>query len=169
MCGTLVGGSFVKHLPKYLQPRWRYLAVGIEAWPDASVGRDDFQRALWYSAQNLIGDAGSARLDLSVLRFRFETGRGEALVRTRRGAVEPTRAVLACLETVGGDPVGIQVRGVSGTVRACEEKYMGHAREKPEERDVVFDNADRSALVWNDRVDVQTGDAFAGATTIDCH
>ena len=159
----------VKHLPKYLQPRWRYLAVELEAWPDASIDREVFQRELWYSAQNLLGDTGSMRLDLSVLRFRYDSGTGQALVRTRRGEVESSRAVLACVETIDDESVGIRVRGVSGTVRACEEKYMGHAREKPEERTVVFGDAERSALTRNECVDVRTGDAFAGATTIDCN
>ncbi|MFC6754912.1 ribonuclease P, partial [Halorubrum tibetense] len=36
----------MKHLPKHLRPRWRYLALGIEAWPDADVDRRAFQRAL---------------------------------------------------------------------------------------------------------------------------
>ncbi|TKX77234.1 ribonuclease P, partial [Halorubrum sp. SD626R] len=48
----------MKHLPKHLRPRWRYVAVGIETWPDADVGRRAFQRALWYAAGNLVGDAG---------------------------------------------------------------------------------------------------------------
>ena len=52
--------TYVKHLPKYLRPRWRYLAVELESWPDADVDRRSFQRELWFAAQNLLGDAGSA-------------------------------------------------------------------------------------------------------------
>ena len=157
----------MKHLPKHLQPRWRYLAVGLDASPDAHIDRAAFQRELWYGAQNLIGDTGSATLDLSVLQFQFDAGVGEALVRTRRGSVEQARAVLACLQAVDGEPIGLRVRGVSGTVRACEEKYMGHGREKPEERTVVFANGNRTAHVHNDRVDVWVDGTVVGATTID--
>ena len=32
----------MKHLPKHLQPRWRYLAVRIESWPDADIDREYF-------------------------------------------------------------------------------------------------------------------------------
>ena len=46
----------MKHLPKHLQPRWRYLAVELEAWPDADFDRRDFQRSVWFAAQNLLGD-----------------------------------------------------------------------------------------------------------------
>jgi len=157
----------VKHLPKHLQPRWRYLAVRIESWPDADLDRDALQRELWYGAQNLVGDAGSAALDLSVMRFRVGEGGGQAVVRTRRGEVERARAVIACLGEVDGVPVGVRVGGVGGTVRACEEKYMGRGREDPDQRHVVFEDADRSASVWDGRVDVRTDDAFAGATTLD--
>ena len=51
----------MKHLPKHLQPRWRYLAVGIETLPEATIARGPFQRELWYAAQNLVGDVGSVR------------------------------------------------------------------------------------------------------------
>jgi ribonuclease P/MRP protein subunit POP5 len=114
----------MKHLPKHLQPRWRYLAVGLEAWPDADITRNDFQRAVWYAAGNLLGDPGSADADLRVLHFDFEDGAGEAVVRVRRGEVGPARAALACVHEVDGDPVGLHVRGVSGTIRACEEKHL---------------------------------------------
>ncbi|PSP37824.1 ribonuclease P, partial [Halobacteriales archaeon QH_2_66_30] len=66
----------MKHLPKHLQPRWRYLAVELEAWPDADLDRNGFQRALWFGTQNLVGDAGSASIDLSVMQFRYRAGEG---------------------------------------------------------------------------------------------
>jgi ribonuclease P/MRP protein subunit POP5 len=114
----------MKHLPKHLQPRWRYLAVGLEAWPDADLSRSDFQRAVWYAAGNLLGDPGSADADLRVLHFEFGDGAGEAVVRARRGEVGPARAALACVSEVDSHPVGVHVRGVSGTVRACTEKHL---------------------------------------------
>ncbi len=114
----------MKHLPKHLRPRWRYLAVGLETSPDAAVSRGAFQRAVWYAAGNLLGDPGSADADLRVLRFSFGDGEGEAVVRARRGEVGPARAALACVAEVDGEPVGVHVRGVSGTLRGCTEKYL---------------------------------------------
>jgi len=163
----VVGTTIVKHLPKHLRPRWRYLAVALETWPDADLDRDQFQRAVWQSARTLLGDAGTAPLDLSVFQFDVANGQGTALVRTRRGTVEAARASLACLSTIGEDPVGIRVAGVSGTVRACEEKYMGRHRVHQEQRDVAFADAERTAFLREGRADVRLDGTFAGATTLD--
>ena len=157
----------MKHLPKHLRPRWRYLAVELETWPDASVGRRDFQRSVWFAAQNLLGDVGSADADLKVLQFEFSEGAGEAVVRARHGHVEEARAVLACVHEIRGDPVGLCVAGISGTVRACEEKYLGADAEFSDERKVVFEDAHRSAVVRNGLLDVRMDGAFAGATELD--
>ena len=114
----------MKHLPKHLRPGRRYLAVGLESRVGASIERRDFQRAVWIAAQSLLGDPGSAAAGLDVIRFRFENGRGEALVRVRRGEVEPARAALACVADVDGEPLGVHVRGVSGTIRGAREKFL---------------------------------------------
>jgi ribonuclease P/MRP protein subunit POP5 len=157
----------VKHLPKYLRPRWRYLAVDIETWPDADIDRKRFQRHVWYAAQNLVGDVGSADTDLSVIRFEPVACGAEAIVRVRRGEADRGRAVLACLDTVDGEEVGVRVRGVSGTVRACEEKYMGGRSERTEQSQVVLGGAERTADVRDGRVDVRVDGAYAGATDLD--
>jgi ribonuclease P/MRP protein subunit POP5 len=157
----------VKHLPKHLQPRWRYLAVGIESWPDLDLDRRAFQRELWFAAQNLLGDPGSADADLTVLRFRFRDGTGEAVVRVRRGETERGRAALACVDGVDGHPIRVRVRGVSGTVRGCEEKYMRGPPEEGDETRVVFRNTDRRALARGRLLDVETDGGFTGATRLD--
>jgi ribonuclease P/MRP protein subunit POP5 len=157
----------MKHLPKHLQPRWRYLAVGIETWPDGDLSRGGFQRALWYAAQNLVGDAGSADAGLTVFDFRFAGGVGETVVRVRRGEVERARAALACVSSVEGTPVGLRVRGVSGTVRACEERYLGRGTGEPRESTVVFRNDTRTASVRGRALDVSVAGSFVGATDLD--
>jgi len=113
----------VKHLPKHLRPRWRYLAVELRGEPGTAVGRTDLQRELWFAAQNLVGDAGSAAVDLSVVDFAFDDGEGHAVVRTRRGETRRARAVVACLDAVDGVELGVRVRGTSGTVRACLDSH----------------------------------------------
>ncbi|ELZ91478.1 RNaseP subunit 14 [Haloferax mucosum ATCC BAA-1512] len=157
----------MKHLPKHLRPRWRYLAVEIEAWPDASLNRGAFQRELWYAAQNLIGDSGSADADLTVLGFDSADGVAETIVRARRGTVDDARAAIACIDELGSDPVGVRVRGVSGTVRACSERYLHGRAGISEERDVVFENESRTAAVRNSLLDVRGPDGFTGATQLD--
>ncbi|WP_115864305.1 Rpp14/Pop5 family protein [Halorussus litoreus] len=157
----------MKHLPKHLRPRWRYLAVAIEAWPDADLDRRSFQRSLWFAAQNLLGDAGSADADLTVLQFDFGDGTGAAIVRARHGHADEARAALACVDAIEGDPVGVRVSGISGTVRACEEKYLRRGGQFSAERKVVFGDAQRSAVVRGKRLDVRADGAFAGATELD--
>jgi ribonuclease P/MRP protein subunit POP5 len=157
----------VKHLPKHLRPRWRYLAVELESWPDAEIDRRAFQRALWFSTQNLLGDAGSADVDGRLFGFDFTDGDGYAVVRARRGAVEELRAALAAIDEIGGQSIGLRVRGVSGTVRACEEKYIRRPTEQVEERTVAFAGSDRSAVIRNDRIDIDGPDGRVGATALD--
>jgi ribonuclease P/MRP protein subunit POP5 len=157
----------MKHLPKHLRPRWRYLAVHVETWPDADFDRRDFQRSIWFAAQNLLGDAGSADADLKVLQFEFEEGVGEAIVRARHGHADEARAALACIDEIRGDEIGLRVAGISGTVRACEEKYLRGGSQIRDERKVVFEDAQRSAVERDGLLDVRTDGAFAGATELD--
>ena len=157
----------MKHLPKHLRPRWRYLAVALEAWPDAEIDRRDFQRSIWFAAQNLLGDAGSADADLKVLHFEFADGTGDAIVRARHGHADEARAALACIDEVRSDEIGLRVSGISGTVRACEEKYLRGDGQIRDERKVVFEDAQQSAVERDGLLDVRTDGAFAGATELD--
>ena len=157
----------MKHLPKHLRPRYRYLGVELRADPDADLDRGTVQRHLWYAAQNLVGDVGSAELGLEVLGFEFVDGEGCAVVRCRRGTTARARAVLACLDEVEGERIRAVVRGVSGTVRGCEEKYIRRPSGVSEERTVAFADADRRAVVREDGVDVRVGSSYVGATHLD--
>ena len=157
----------MKHLPKHLRPRWRYLAVELEAAPDVHVSRSDFQRSVWFAAQNLLGDPGSTDADLRVLSFEWGDGLGEAIVRARRGEVGPARAALACVDSVRDDPVRLRIRGVSGTVRAASEKYLGGPLEPENEERVVFRNDSRRAVFRDGHVDVDHEGSFVGATRLD--
>jgi ribonuclease P/MRP protein subunit POP5 len=153
----------VKHLPKHLRPRWRYLAVELEGWPDADLDRRAFQSAVWDAGRGLLGASGSADARLRVLQFVFARGAGEAVVRARRGEVGPARAALACVDAVDGEDVRVRVRGVSGTVRACEEKYLDGVADPSEER-VEFRGEDRRATGRGDRIDIEIDGCFTGAT-----
>lgn len=159
----------MKHLPKHLRPRYRYLAVELRGDPDVEVDRGAFQRHLWYAAQNLVGDVGSAELGLEVLGYEFVDGEGYAVVRCRRETTDRARAVLTCLGTVEGERIRAVVRGTSGTVRGCEEKFIHAPGGVSEERTVAFADADRRAVGRAERVDVRVGDGFVGATNLDIH
>lgn len=157
----------MRHLPKHLQPRYRYLAVEIETWAALRVPERALQGAIWAAGRTLLGDAGSADLDLRVVAADLGAGGGAAIVRVRRGTVDRARAVLACVESVDTVPVRVGVRGVGGTVRAVEEKYLGGPPE-PTEREAV-EYADRSAVAAfrADRVDLELDGHYVGATPED--
>jgi ribonuclease P/MRP protein subunit POP5 len=155
-------------LPKHLRPRWRYLVVAVETWPETALTRRDLQGAVWAAGRALLGDPGSADADLRVLQFRYSVaaGEGQALVRARRSHVDDARAAIACVDDVEGHPVGLFVEGVGGTVRSCEEKYLDEPPEV-EDADAVFDGSKRRATVHGDRVALRDGDTFTGATVLD--
>ena len=159
----------MKHLPKHLRPRWRYLAVEIESTPNAEIDRGDFQRALWYAAGNLLGDAGSADADLTVYSFSFEEGIGHAVVRTRRGETDAARAAIACVDSIDDQPLGVVVRGVSGTVRACEESYLGGGDPESVEQHVAFADDSRPAICRDDVAELSLPEGFVAATELDFH
>lgn len=154
-------------LPKHLRPRWRYLAVAFHTWPDATVTRELFDRAVRRSARSVLGDIGTAQMDLKILAFSYTDGAGTAVVRTRRETVQETRAAIACVSEIDGQPLGVHIRGTSGTVRSCEENYLGRETEELPENTVVFEGAERPAILRGADIDVRVGKAFVGATRLD--
>ncbi|SEV88344.1 Rpp14/Pop5 family protein [Halobacterium jilantaiense] len=157
----------MKHLPKHLRPRWRYLAVELTAWPDVVLDRSDVQRAVWFAAGNLLGDPGSADADLRIVDYDYADGAGEALIRVRRGEVERARAALACVSEVRDHPVRVSVRGVSGTMRAARENYLGQTAGPSRENGVAFGDGTHSGVVRGNRVDVDA-EGWVGVTRRDC-
>ena len=154
-------------LPKHLRPRYRYLAATLETWPDAAIDRAAFEAALVAAIRDLFGDAGVAAADARLRTYSLAEGAGTVVVRTRRAAVDTTRAGLAAMGPVEGAPIAVCVRGISGTIRGCEAKYL-HGRQLPSaESTVAFEGVDRPAVVRGARVDVDLGDAFVGATDLD--
>jgi ribonuclease P/MRP protein subunit POP5 len=154
----------VRHLPKHLRPRYRYLAVEIETWPDADLDRRDFQDAVWSSARTFLGEATSAAIDLQVIESDFWTGGGSVLVRVRRDTVEQARAALACVSSVSEQPVRVGVRGIGGTVRATESKYRDGPPAATETEPITYRGNPGRAVFRRDRVDIDLDGTFVGAT-----
>ena len=157
----------MRHLPKHLRPRYRYIAVEIESWPGAGLDRKAFQAAVWTAARELLGDAESAAVDLQVLEVDFWSGGGAAIVRVRRGQVQPARAALACIDAVAGHPVRVGVRGVGGTVKATERQYWGGPPGVTDTETVAFREAEWTARFREDRVDLESDGEFVGVTPAD--
>ncbi|MFB6110726.1 MAG: Rpp14/Pop5 family protein [Halodesulfurarchaeum sp.] len=157
----------MRHLPKHLQPRYRYLAVEIETWADLRVSASSLQDAIRTAARTLLGDAGSAELDLRLIETEIGPGGGAAIVRVRRGAVDRARAALACVESIEDTPVRVGVRGVGGTIRAAEESYMGGPPEPTGSEDVEYGDRTGVARRRADRVDLTLEGTRVGATPQD--
>lgn len=144
------------------------MVVALETWPDTDLDDQQVQAAMWASARSLLGDPGSADADLQVLTFEYAAGDGMVLVRVRRGMVSAARAAITCVDEIGGVPVGLRVVGVSGTVRAAEEKYLNAPTGPGSEDDVVFESVARRAVPrGNGRVDLHDRGEFTGATQLD--
>lgn len=154
-------------LPKHLRPRYRYFALHLETWPSTTLDQRAFQSAVWHAARRLLGDTGSATVGLRVIRFDWHDTTGTAIIRTNHDSVTPARAALACVHAVNDTPLGLTIRGQSGTIRACEENYLRQRPEPVTERTVVFEDANRTAFIRGDRVDVAQNNAFTGATILD--
>lgn len=133
----------MKHLPKHLRPRYRYLAVDVRTDEPADLDSEAVQGALWDETRALHGDVGSAAIDPTLVRLEFEGRRGTAIVRTRRDETTRGRAAVACIDAIGGVAVGIQVLGISGTVRACEENYISAGPKRTGEETVASENTRR--------------------------
>lgn len=157
----------MKPLPKHLRPRWRYIALEVTTWSDVHISRESFQRELWYSGQNLLGDPGGADAVLSVVHYEFEAGMADVLVKVRREETDRARAAIACVHEVEDIDVGIRVLGISGTMRAAEENYLGRHELAVDERNVVFDQDDRVGIIRGDVVTVKLETERVGATKLD--
>jgi len=146
-------------LPKSLRPRNRYVFFEVETLPDASFGEHDLRRALWFGAQNLYGDVTSAETRAEVVEYEGEDATlGTGVVRCDHEYVDETRAALACIDEVDGDPVGVRVLGVSGTLAAGRGRYG----DTPTTRETTVDGA--PAWERDGAVDVRTDDGFMCGT-----
>lgn len=154
-------------IPKHLRPRWRYVAIEVETWLEAEVNRSTLQGALWEAARSLLGDIASASLGLDVLRYAFTNGMGVAIVRVRRGTVDQARAVIATIDQVDDTPVRLGIRGVSGSIKACEENYLGIDRQAVTHEIVTLDGVDMAATVCGEAVDLEVDTTTVGATNLD--
>lgn len=141
------GAAVTKTLPKSLRPSYRYVFFEVETLADRRIRERDLRMALWFEAQNLYGDATSARTELDLVEY----GDGLAVAKCRHDRVDEARAAVACVDSVEDVDVGCVVVGVSGTLDAGRERYQPPG--EPEETEVDGDPAWRRGP----RVDVRRG------------
>ncbi|MFW5965756.1 MAG: Rpp14/Pop5 family protein [Halodesulfurarchaeum sp.] len=152
----------MRHLPKHLRPRYRYLAVEIEAPLGDPLEEPTFRETVARQSRSLLGDVGSAATDLRAVEIDLGDGGGTGLFRVRHDAVDRGRAVLACVSSVEGTPVRVGVRGVSGTIRAARE-HLDVSLQGGERESARFRNRDVEVQRRGDRIDL-VGEDVAGTT-----
>jgi len=157
----------LKPLPKHLRPRYRYIVVSIESWPTAKFDKRTFQHALWASTSRLFGDTGANAADLFLIQFEFSNGSGWGIIRTRRDALSIARPSIACISKINEFPVGILIRGVSGTIKSCKEKYLSEPSEPLISGELLFDTKISPSFTRGHCIDIQTDTDFIGATHLD--
>ncbi len=106
--------------PKSLRPRYRYIFVRMEHHPTRDISMDEFGKEIWFEAQNLVGDVGSAETDIELL----DTEEDIAIIKCRRGEVDRARSIVCCLDSIGDISIGFRVIGVSGTIKSGREKFI---------------------------------------------
>ena len=113
---------------------------------------------------------------LQLFTLRHELGSPEEMSETLRRVRHIGYSTVEVFPVLGVDPqnlkkacdeVGLGVAGVSGTVRACEEKYLSRPSGISDERTVAFADADRRAVVREDGLLVRVGSSYVGATHLD--
>ena len=157
----------MKPLPKHLRPRYRYIVVSIESWPTAKFDKRTFQHALWASTSRLFGDTGANAADLFLIQFEFSNGSGWGIIRTHRDALPIARPSIACISKINEFPVGILIRGVGGTIKSCQEKYLSEPSEPVHSGELLFDTKISPSFTRGHCIDIQTDTDFIGATHLD--
>lgn len=94
----------------------RYLAA--ELLSEGELERDGFVEEMNREARRLLGDAGAAAVNLWLYDFDGDS----CVVGCRDGEVERARAVLACLDEVGGVRTAVHVKVASGTLRGARSR-----------------------------------------------
>jgi len=135
-----------------MRPRRRYMAFLVEC--EGSVGERDL---LWeiYSAQaSLLGDIGSSKNRLKLIRFDGRYG----ILRCNHIRIRECRSALACVYAVGGFRVSLIVLGISGTIRALTEKYipeLGRLRAESDHRRIEIEEVTGSiARIRGEEIDL---------------
>ncbi len=103
-----------------MRPKRRYLAV--EVIGSTRLDRKTFVSEIVRSHLRFAGEKGFQTSSPWVVSFNEEDQRG--IVRTLLAGLDDLRASLAMITTVDGEPVILRTLGVSGTIRACEDKFI---------------------------------------------
>lgn len=112
-----------KRLPPSMRSKARY--VVFEIISELPVDFNDFVKALWNSAGELLGDLTASEARVWVVRNLYDQRLQRGVLKCAHDRVEHMRAALALVKAVGENRAIIHVVGVTGTIKAARNKYLG--------------------------------------------
>lgn len=104
----------MKILPSSMRERKRYIA--FEILSELEIDRQGLIKEIWSSAYSLFGDVGTSKLGLWLVKLEGNVG----IVRCHRDRTEEVRAVLAAIDCIHSNPVGVFVLRTSGTIKGIK-------------------------------------------------
>lgn len=107
----------MKRLPPAIQEKHRYLKFRIHCG-EFELG--EVVDSVWDSALRYMGEKGCAEAGLRIIGNKFEEERQEGVVRVNREREEDMRAALTLIQRISGEKAFLEVKGVSGTLKALE-------------------------------------------------
>jgi len=99
---------------------WRYIA--FELVGTGIFSEQDIVKAVTGANLRLYGEVGTSEENLWIIEFDSEKQRG--IIRCSHKAQQKVLAALTAITKINEQDVVINVRGVSGTIRKCKEKYL---------------------------------------------
>lgn len=110
-----------KPVPPTLRHGQRYLV--FEVVRDEAAPFDDVHGAIWHACLDLLGEAGTAALDLWIVKDLWNEKAQMGAVKVVPEKADTMRAVLACITRVGGKDAIVHVKGVAGTMKSARKRF----------------------------------------------
>jgi ribonuclease P/MRP protein subunit POP5 len=111
-------------LSSSLRYKKRYIAYKIIC--DKDMEFSELSNAMWHSILDYLGEKFAAEARVWILKSTFDPKTRTGLIRTSHIGTENVRAALSFVQKVKDEKVIVQVLGVSGTIKAANQKFFGH-------------------------------------------
>ena len=115
-----------KILSSSLRGRTRYLA--FDAISEQKILLDDLINTIWHSVLNFLGETGTARANIKIIKDTYDDNRQMGILRCSHDEVENVRSALALIQRIGDTRVIFRVLGLSGSIKAAKMKFFGESR-----------------------------------------
>lgn len=110
-------------LPKSLREKKRYIAFHVIS--ENKVEFTDLLTSLWRSLLSLLGEKGTSKVDLWIMKDTWDENKQRGLIRCNHKKVEEVRLALGLIKNIKEEDVIVRSLGVSGTMKSAQKKYFG--------------------------------------------